>query len=68
MHPAENTYIVKIKAKNEPLYNLPADSQMYFTPGGRLLVAYDEDHDEDPLCLHDVTDQYIVTVDKASVK
>jgi hypothetical protein len=68
MHAAENIYVVKIKAKNEPLYNLPSDSQLYFSATGRAFVVYDDDHDEDPNLLHDVTDQYIVTVEKASVK
>jgi hypothetical protein len=66
MTPARAKFIVTITAKKEPLYNLPADSQMFFTPGGRLFVVYDEDHDEDPEQLHDVTDQYIVKVEKLS--
>lgn len=68
MHAAEKIYVIKVKAKKEPLYNLPSDDQMYLTPDGRLFVVYDDDHDEDPNLLHDVTDQYEVTVDKASVK
>lgn len=64
MQPATKTYQITITAKKEPLYNLPSDDQMYFTPGGRLFVVYDDDHDEDPNQLHDVTDQYNVKVEK----
>lgn len=72
MHPAEKIFVVKIKAKKEPLYNLPSDDQMYVTPDGRLFVVYDDDDDEEnedgSHPLHDVTDQYEVTVEKANVK
>lgn len=71
-HPAENIYVIKIKAKKEPLYNLPSEDQMYFSPQGRLYVVYDDDHDDEnedgSHPLHDVTDQYEFTVEKASVK
>lgn len=66
MMPARAKFIVTITAKKEPLYNLPADSQMFFNPKGQLFVVYDDDHDEDPDVLHDVTDQYIVKVEKLS--
>lgn len=68
MEPAEKKFKVTIKAKKEPLYNLPSDDQMYITPKGRLFVVYDDDHDEEnedgSFSLHDVTDQYFVTVEE----
>lgn len=68
MHPAENTYVIKIKAKKQPLYNLPEDSQLYFSATGRAFVVYDDDDDEESGVLHDITDQYEVSVSKVSVK
>lgn len=63
--PATETFTVTITAIKDPLYNLPSDSQMYFTPNGRLFVSYDDDHDEDPNQLHDVSDLYDVKVVKS---
>ena len=62
--PVTQKYIITLTTKNKPLYNLPAESQMFFGANGRLYVAYDEDNDEDPDLLHDVTDQYIFKVEK----
>lgn len=59
---ATKEFHITITAKKEPLYNLPSNDQMYFTPDGKLFVVYDDDHDEDPTHLHDVTDQYNVSI------
>lgn len=69
MKPATKKFTVTITAKKEPLYNLPSDDQIYITPQGRLFVVYDDDHDDEnddgSHPLHDVTDEYIVVIEKS---
>lgn len=55
-------YTFTLQYKGEPKYTVPSNDQLYLSPTGRVFVVYDDDHDEDPDQLHDVTGQYDVTV------
>lgn len=67
MRNAPKKFLVTIKEKDLD-YNMPSDDQMFVTPEGRLFIVYNDDHDEEnedgSFTLHDVTDQYNVTVEK----
>lgn len=62
------TFIIKPLSKFDRRENV-ANDQFYLRPDGRLFVVYDDDHDDEnedgSHPLHDVTDQYEVTIVEA---
>lgn len=63
-------FSVTITEREGPMRsNMPSDDQMLITPKGELFVVYNDDHDEENedggFSLHDVTNQYYVSVEKS---